>query len=78
MFIPIEWTEKMADYSFRLAVDRLKEDEMTNPQDPLRKPLLDWYHYYTMPPAARILSKLYKAIEEVYGVDVTKREVPKE
>ncbi len=44
----------------------------------LRKPLLDWYHNWTDPSHPCEPMTLYKAIEQVYGVDVTKREVPKE
>jgi len=46
--------------------------------DPLRKPLLDWYHALDDRQYTPREVGLIKAIEEVYGVDVIKREVPKE
>jgi len=47
--------------------------------DPLRKPLLDWYHRWgSSKPVGSLAQNIFQAIEEVYGVDVIKREVPKE
>ena len=77
---PVHKAVKEATYNLKRLEAKLGKEtrSMTTPQDPLRKPLLDWYHNAGSQLFDIDFFTLRKAIEEVYGVDVVKREVPKE